>query len=752
MKSPKPIRYYLSWYFGFVAAFPVIIIACLVWLYLMPTMEANTGIQHQGMARSMAGQISAHLMGGERQLTALADFLEAQEELPAKTLFRLLDSQCGQGELFETIYISSVKDESIVSVGLALPRRSIRSDLQALDLSGRSFLLQAELTQRAVWSETFLSTASSRLAVALTVPMTGRLITGEITLDNLSEFISHLPVEAGFLTFVIDRQGRIVADSQRLRWGQQLNMATLLPIRNSDSLASGTFELDGRSLLGTVVDIQPLGWKVLLAQPVEKALDPLHTLFLTIALGLAMALVPSLAISWILAGKLSQLAKSYAQRAQSIARGQYDLQWPQSRNIEIIQLGQSLQHMSKMIDQREKAMADSETRLNITLDSIGDAVIATDANGAITRMNPMAQRLTGWQKDDAMGKQLAAVFRIVNANTRKPVPNPVDDVLAKGTIVDLANHTVLLSKSGDEYHVADSGAPIRHTDGRIVGVVLVFRDVTEKVRLEEMMIQNEKMLSVGGLAAGMAHEINNPLAGMMQTTEVLSNRLGGGIDIPANRLAAEDAGTSMDAIESFMKNRGIPRMLTTITKSGRRVAEIVDNMLSFARKTDSTVSSHSLEALLDKTLDLAATDYDLKKQYDFKVIHVIKEYAGNLPVVPCQQSKIQQVLLNILGNGAQAMQGAATENPRFVIRTKFEEDRAMARIEIADNGPGMDESIRKRVFEPFFTTKPEGVGTGLGLSVSYFIITENHGGEMAVESRPGSGTNFIIRLPVAGQD
>ena len=147
-------------------------------------------------------------------------------------------------------------------------------------------------------------------------------------------------------------------------------------------------------------------------------------------------------------------------------------------------------------------------------------------------------------------------------------------------------------------------------------------------------------------------------------------------------------------------------MIDAIVASGHRVADIVDNMLSFARKSDSKVSPHHIEDLLDKTAALAATDYDLKKHYDFKRIEIRKEYAGDLPAVPCEGTKIQQVLLNILRNGAQAMQEAGTESPRFVFRTRFEADRNMAVIEIEDNGPGMDEQTRKRIFEPFFTTKP----------------------------------------------
>jgi len=182
------------------------------------------------------------------------------------------------------------------------------------------------------------------------------------------------------------------------------------------------------------------------------------------------------------------------------------------------------------------------------------------------------------------------------------------------------------------------------------------------------------------------------------------------------------------------------------------VADIVDNMLSFSRKSDGLVSSHNLCELIDRVVKLAATDYDLKKQYDFKAIGIKREYEDNLPMVLCEGAKIQQVLLNILINGAQAMQGNTGKTDKkqsqFILRLLHDKNLKTICLEIEDNGPGMSEEIRKRVFEPFFTTKGVGVGTGLGLSVSYFIITENHNGKMSVESTLGYGAKFIIHLPL----
>ena len=378
-----------------------------------------------------------------------------------------------------------------------------------------------------------------------------------------------------------------------------------------------------------------------------------------------------------------------------------------------------------LIEINRRKESENESRvlrnyLSNIINSMPSVLIAVDSVFNVTLWNNKAEEITGVSSEIAEKQPLGKVFPRIEDEL---------DNLQK------AIHTREV-QSGIRKHYSQSTNEIFYEDMTIFplvtngveGAVIHIDDVTEKVRLEEMMIQSEKMLSVGGLAAGMAHEINNPLAGILQTAGVLSSRLGD-LDIPANRKAAANAGTTLSAINSFMDSRGILRMISTIVESGRRVSDIINNMLSFARKSDTVRSSHPLEELIDKTLELASTDFDLKKKYDFKRIKIIKEYKTNNVLVPCESSKVQQVLLNIFRNGAEAMEEAGTENPQFIITSWINIEEQMLCISIKDNGPGMDEAVRKRIFEPFFTTKPIGVGTGLGLSVSYFIITENHGGQ-----------------------
>ncbi len=390
----------------------------------------------------------------------------------------------------------------------------------------------------------------------------------------------------------------------------------------------------------------------------------------------------------------------------------------------------------------EEALHRLRNYLTNIIDSMPSVLIGVDSEGVVTQWNTEAQRATGVSVAEAIGQPLTLAFpRLAREMAR------VREAMRTREVRFDPRQT---RKEKGETRYEDVTVYPLVADG-IEGAVIRVDDVTERVRLEEMMVQSEKMLSVGGLAAGMAHEINNPLAGIIQSADVLSHRLVKG-NAAANQRAAEEAGTTMAAVQAFMEARSVPEMLDNIQASGARAARIIKNMLSFARKTDSAFSDHNLPELLDQCLDLAGSGYDLKKKYDFRRIEIVREYEMDLPVVPCEGTKIQQVVLNVLHNGAEAMHEKVEKDggvkPRFILRLAHERENGLARIEIEDNGPGMEEAVRKRVFEPFFTTKPIDHGTGLGLSVSYFIITENHGGEMDVRSTPGEGTTFTITLPV----
>ena len=412
-------------------------------------------------------------------------------------------------------------------------------------------------------------------------------------------------------------------------------------------------------------------------------------------------------------------------------------------NQQLMATEQQLRASNQQLRSSEHHVRQERDRAQAYFDLAGTMLVVLGADGRIQRLNRKASEVLGDTEENLTGKDWFAhcLPERLRSGTRFAF-----EQLRSGEIEPSEFHEYsILNAQGEERLVAWRNAILR--DGRegVMATLSSGEDITDRVRLQETIVQTEKMLTVGGLAAGMAHEINNPLAGILQNIQVMRNRLSTELD--QNRETAEQCNTTIEAIEAYMKRRKLPEMMDFVMDSGKRAARIVDNMLSFARKSGAQFVPCDLADLIDQSVELAANDYDLKKHHDFRHIEIVKDYALDLPSVPCEASKIQQVVLNVLKNGAEAMTGYHQgQGPsRFVLRTRKVD--LMARIEIEDNGPGMDESIRKRIFEPFFTTKEVGKGTGLGLSVSYFIVTENHEGHMDVETTPGQGARFVIDLP-----
>lgn len=373
------------------------------------------------------------------------------------------------------------------------------------------------------------------------------------------------------------------------------------------------------------------------------------------------------------------------------------------------------------------------------VDSMPSILIGIDQNLLVRHWNREAEKTTGRTSEDVRGQQITSCFPQLKRQ-QKLLQTALNDQQIQ------SQRKLSWNLNGQLHYFDLTIYPL--VEEMSPGAVIRIDEVTDRVHLEEMMIQTEKMLSVGGLAAGMAHEINNPLAGIMQNIQVIKNRFNS--DLAKNAAIAEECGTTIMAIKAYIEKRGMASMFDALTESGNRAARIVDNMLSFSRKSESNQAPQNLHALINKTLDLAANDYDLKKNYDFRKIKIIHHEDKTLPDIPCTATEIQQVILNILKNGAQAMASdPSCITPQFTLSTYREGENAV--ISIDDNGPGIPEDLRRRIFEPFFTTKGVGIGTGLGLSVSYFIVREKHGGSMEVSSADRRGTCFYIRLPINGK-
>ena len=446
-----------------------------------------------------------------------------------------------------------------------------------------------------------------------------------------------------------------------------------------------------------------------------------------------------------------------SRNCKKVAYGDFSVKLDTRRNDEIGSLARSFSYMRDAIQEKigslnteitdrkrsEKEIQRLRAYLSNIVDSMPSVLVAVDNSGMVTEWNLEAENVTGNKKNEALGRLLPDILTCMENHFEE-----VSSAINLGEVrrgIRVAHEVTNLEKLFDVtiYPLVSNGAE---------GAVIRLDDVTERVRLEAVMIQTEKMMSVGGLAAGMAHEINNPLAGMLQSVQVIQNRLSS--ELARNHEIAEGCGITMKNIECYINKREVPKMLEAIVESGERASRIIRNMLSFSRKSISRYTPCNITQLLDKTVDLASNDYDLKKKFDFRKIEIIRQYDSDVMEVRCDPTTIQQVFFNILKNAAQAMIASVDKNtnikelysqPRIILRVYRAEDHV--KIAIEDNGIGMDEGTSNRIFEPFFTTKNIGIGTGLGLSVSYFIIKENHKGFIDVTSKPGEGSVFTVSLP-----
>ncbi len=371
--------------------------------------------------------------------------------------------------------------------------------------------------------------------------------------------------------------------------------------------------------------------------------------------------------------------------------------------------------------------------LRSIIDSMPSSLVGVDRSGSIRLLNREAEKSA---EDSLLGRPLEEAFPFLSKRMVM-----IRQAIEDRTVRKLEK--VELEQDEDTRFLDIMIYPLYSEI--LEGAVIRVDDVTQRVRMEDMMVQTEKMLSVGGLAAGMAHEINNPLSGILQSTQNILRRIDPALD--KNIQVARDRGVELDHLTEYLEQRQVLKFIDDIRASGERASKTVANMLHFSRRSESRLEPAQIEKVVDSTIDLAAHDYDLKKKYDFRKFRIERDFEPGLPPVPIVPTEMEQVLLNLVRNAAQAIRfsDVPPEEPMITLRVRRE--NSMVRIDVEDNGPGMDEKTRKRAFEPFFTTKDVGVGTGLGLSVSYFIVTNNHNGKMSVDSAPGKGTVFRIYLP-----
>ncbi len=412
----------------------------------------------------------------------------------------------------------------------------------------------------------------------------------------------------------------------------------------------------------------------------------------------------------------------------------------ESARIRAIRLSNETRQINEKLAQEITIRKSVETQLTHTrsfldniIDSMPSALFTLDQNGFIIQCNQQAADWLAEERHPLVGKRLA---------------NYIDqlEILNDLLLESLEQNSVKkierlrLSLPIGDFPADITVYPLK--DDTLKGLVIRIDDISQREKMEEVIMQTEKMKSVGGLAAGMAHEINNPLGAILQGVQNIQRRLN--IQSAVNQQVADDKQLDLPAMEQYLEQRQIYKFINNIQDAGQRAASIVSNMLQFSRGNQQQLSETLVKELIDRTLTIARADLDLKS-IDIDLTSI--EEGKTLYCIP---SEIEQVILNLLQNAAQALSDyqPPEQTPWApIIELDVHQDSSNTYIKVKDNGPGMNAETRRRIFEPFFTTKDIGLGTGLGLSVSYFIITAHHHGQLDIESSPNMGACFTIRLP-----
>jgi PAS domain S-box-containing protein len=366
----------------------------------------------------------------------------------------------------------------------------------------------------------------------------------------------------------------------------------------------------------------------------------------------------------------------------------------------------------------EQLLRDEREQLLVTLRSIGDAVITTDIDGRVVLMNRIAEHLTGWSQAEAAGQMINEILELVSGKTGEMVVNPLGRAVSGGMVLDLPSETVLLSRTGERFKIADSASPIRDEKSRIIGGVMVFRDISDRERLQEEVLKFKKLESVGRLAGGIAHDFNNLLTGIMGNLEVAGLRL------------ARNPDQARENIEKSLK-------------ASRRAADLTQKLLTFAKGGEPIKKTADLGEIIRDSAEFVMSGSNIALDFEF---------AEDLWAAEVDTGQISQVIQNLVINAVQAMEEGGTifiraENFQFRTRKMFSMPLpfgAYIKISVKDQGHGIPSELIPKVFDPFFTTRLEG--SGLGLSVTHSIVSK-HGGHVSVSSKSGEFTEFTVFLP-----
>lgn len=645
MPRSRPLRTVLSLRFAAVCLLPGVILAMLVWTFLVPRMERRVAEAHGALAEILAVETERYLQQPVAALRGLAQVIQAipEKERGAHT-DRLLQAQIRGARSLAGVFVLDARG---VLTDIALPAEALKPPLNYLgiDLSANPVASVAHRKGERIWSAVYLSGVTEQITVAATVPAGDRLLVGEIRLDELSSFVHKLKASASMQIMVIDVRGQVVAHPDSAIARQQLNIGRL-PVLQRALLQEGGrmvtdyFDFNGQSVIGAARRIAGTDWTVLIVEPLSEIRRPVWELVVALALAATLAAFMAVLMAIFMAAGFSQRFSRLTHLARDLAAGRYPDSWPESNVTEAIELIESVRQMADAVLQREDALR----RLNDDLEQ------------------RVALRTTELQRTNS--ELTAALTRLEQA--------------------------------------------------------------------QDELLHSEKMAALGGLVAGVAHELNTPIGNSLMVASTLQDR--------TEEFEADvAAGLRRSALNRHIEiNREATQALV---RNLQRAAELITSFKQVA--VDRTTSQRRRFLLEEVVSEVILTMSPTLRKTPWQV-HVDIPAGISMDSYP---GPLGQVITNLINNAIlHGFDGRSSGSVH--IDACLTGSGGLVRLSVTDDGIGIPEDLIGRVFDPFFTTRMGRGGTGLGLSICHNIVKGVLGGTVGVESVPGEGTIFILMLPL----
>jgi len=737
--------------------------ACIIY-YSYAAKHAELTGHAQESARALRQAVELKLVGVESALSALSTSPSIDQQ-DFEAFHRQTRAVLKEFEGADIILADETAQQLVNSYlppGTPLPRRKNADMIQRLFATGRPQIsgpFKGAVTQRHLVGLDIPVWRDSRIAfdLGMTFPA-----------DRFAKVMDDLKFPPGWIGAILSADGKVIARTREMdkHVGATVDIGVSLEwLFAQEEITLETSSLEGEPLISSFCRSDRFGWMVAVSMPRRALMDSLHLWIASLLAFSALLAAVALGLAHLASRRIASEFTSLAQSAEKMRQGAQGtcetLSLAESyrlgealeasfrrceeeaalRQAAQDQLRGHLKTLEDVIAQRTQELSRANNYINNIIDSMPSMLVCVDKDMRLTRLNVHAAAAAGVQEDEALGKPLAELFPALKLSA-EAVSNVISSRQPESPV------RRELPSAGDNRFVDIMVYPL--VSNCVDGAVVRVDDVTDRVRLESIRRQNEKMMVLGSLAAGVAHEINNPLSIISQSLQVAARRVQPALE--ANRRAASAMGVSLEQVHAYLAGRGVLEVYQDIHDAVSRAASIVRTMLAFARGGEVAFGTHSLNALVRLAVEHVRSEITSETAGGGQTPAIRLETPEQDVCVLCAGDQLDQVFTNILRNAVHALRDQRKEGaaPEIVVRTWS--DRGYAFASFADNGPGIAPQTLERIFEPFFTTGKRGGGTGLGLSISYFIVKNIHQGTLTASSTPGEGAMFTVGIPLRQAD